>query len=105
MRPLAAAGALALAAVAFAAAADNAHEATVEIDGTAYVPAVLTVHRGTRVTWVNRDPFPHTATAPGKFDSKVIAADGKWSYVAGKPGRIDYICTLHPNMKGTLVVQ
>ena len=105
MRPLAATGALALAAVAFAAAADNAHEATVEIDGTAYVPAILTVQRGTRVTWVNRDPFPHTATARGAFDSRVIAADGKWSFVARKAGRIDYLCTLHPNMRGTLVVE
>ena len=59
--------------------------------------------KGESVTWVNRDPFPHTVTAAaGKFDSKSIAANGKWSYRATKAGEFPYICTLHPNMKGTI---
>jgi len=78
---------------------------TVAIDGTAYVQPTLTVARGTAVTWENRDPFPHTVTSAGKFDSGIIAAGGRWRYVANKPGTYEYICTLHPNMKGTLVVK
>ena len=78
---------------------------TVAIDGTAYAPPTVTVKRGTRVTWVNQDPFPHTVTAPGRFDSGSIAAGASWSYVARTPGQYDYICTLHPNMKGQLVVE
>ena len=34
-----------------------------------------------------------------------IPAGGRWRYVASKAGTYEYICTLHPNMKGTLVVQ
>ena len=59
----------------------------------------------TTVSFVNKDPFPHTVTAPGKFDSKEIAAGKTWKYKATKAGHFDYICTLHPNMKGTLVVE
>jgi len=77
----------------------------VAIDGTAYAPSVLTVKAGTRVEWRNEDPFPHTVTAPGKFDSHEIGAGKAWAYVAKAPGRYDYLCTLHPNMKGTLVVE
>jgi plastocyanin len=77
----------------------------VTIDGTSYRPAVLAVAKGTRVEWRNDDPFPHTATLPGLFDSKSIAAGARWSFAANKVGRHDYICTLHPNMKGTLVVE
>ena len=78
---------------------------TVAIDGTAYVPPTLTVARGTAVTWENRDPFPHTVTSAGHFDSGSIAAGAHWRYVATKPGTFEYICTFHPNMKGVLVVE
>jgi plastocyanin len=57
------------------------------------------------VVWVNKDPFPHTATARGNFDSGSIAAGRSWSLVAREPGDYAYICTLHPGMKGTLIVQ
>lgn len=78
---------------------------TIVMDGVKYTPANLTVKVGDRVTWVNKDPFPHTATSPGHFDSKDIPADGKWTYVAKKAGTYDYICIYHPNMKGTLKVE
>jgi plastocyanin len=48
---------------------------------------------------------PHTASAAGKFDSREITAGGKWSWTAKAPGRIDYVCTYHPGMKGAVIVQ
>ena len=99
---------LALALLAFAGTAGMAAQAathTVVIDGVRYSPATLTVKRGDTVTWVNKDPFPHTVTAKGAFDSKDIAAGAKWKYVARKAGTYDYICTYHPNMKGVLKVE
>ena len=94
-------------AVAIAAAAIPAFAAnhTVVIDATAFAPATLTVQRGDRVTWVNKDPFPHSATAKGVFDSGSIAAGASWSWVADKAGTFDYVCTLHPTMKAQLVVR
>jgi plastocyanin len=97
------AGALLLAASGALAQAPKKH--TVVIDGTRYEPAALTVKQGDSITWVNKDPFPHTATAAGAFDSRDIPANGKWTYRASKKGDFAYICTLHPNMKGTLKVE
>ena len=77
----------------------------VVIDGLKYEPETLTVRRGDTIVWTNNDPFPHTVTAPGKFDSHDIAANGSWKYVARTAGEYAYICTLHPNMKGTLRVE
>jgi plastocyanin len=93
----------AVAGVAIPAVAAKTH--TVAMDGTRFIPETITVERGDRVVWVNKDPFPHTATASGVFDSKSIAAGASWSYVARKPGAFPYVCTLHPGMKGTLIVQ
>lgn len=95
---------LALSVAAGAVAAD-ASRATVIMDAVKFEPATLTVKRGATVSFVNKDPFPHTATSAGNFDSKEIAAGKTWKYVAKKAGRFDYTCTLHPNMKGTLVVE
>jgi plastocyanin len=86
-------------------AAVQAASPVVVIEGVAYAPQTVNVKRGDTVTWINKDPFPHTVTAPGAFDSREIAANASWKYTVRKVGRFDYICTLHPNMKATLVVE
>ena len=78
---------------------------TVTIEGVAYQPDLLVVRRGDTVVWVNKDAFPHTVTARGLFDSHDIPAGATWKYVARKTGSFPYLCTLHPNMRGTLTVQ
>ena len=93
----------AVAAGAAAAAAGASH--TVTIENMQFNPAQLTVHRGDRIVWVNKDLFPHTATADKVFDSGSIAADASWSYVANQSGEYAYHCTFHPTMKGRITVQ
>lgn len=75
------------------------------IEGVKFNPGSLTVKKGDWVRWVNKDPFPHTATAAGVFDSHSIPSGGAWKYHAVKAGIIEYACTLHPNMKATLQVE
>jgi len=116
VRPSAAARRAALAAgVAFAAstvpalraaaAAEGSRTHEIVIQGLQYVPETLKVRRGDLVVWTNKDPFPHTATAAGVFDSKSIAEGRSWKFVAKRAGTFPYICTLHSNMKGTLQVE
>lgn len=82
------------------------HAHTVTIENMSFRPQVLVVHRGDRITWINRDLFPHTVTsAAGKFDSHEIAPDASWTYVARKAGEYHYVCTLHVTMKGVLEVR
>ncbi|MBS0580871.1 MAG: cupredoxin family copper-binding protein [Proteobacteria bacterium] len=90
---------------ALAAAAAQPATHTITVENMVYSPASLTVHRGDRITWVNKDLFPHTASAlGGAFDSGAIAADGSWSYVAAKSGDFAYDCRFHPTMHGRLKV-
>lgn len=77
----------------------------VVIQGVKYEPDSLTVKRGEWVQWINKDPFPHTVTAPGVFDSRDIPVGSTWKYLARTAGDYRYACTLHPNMKGTLRVE
>jgi plastocyanin len=79
---------------------------TVVMEATAFTPATLTVAPGDTVVWVNKDPFPHTATSePGKFDSGSVDAGKSWKFTARTKGDFDYVCTFHPTMKGTLRVK
>jgi plastocyanin len=78
---------------------------TVVIEGTKFQPETLTVKRGETVTWINKDPFPHTVTAAGVFDSHDIPPNRSWRYRAQKTGEYAYNCTLHPNMKESLKVE
>src|SRR5688572_20940188 len=85
-------------------AASTTH--TIVVENMKFVPENLTVKPGDSVVWVNKDFFPHTATAQHKsFDSGDIAANKSWKLVAAKKGAFPYVCTLHPTMKATLIVQ
>jgi len=87
---------------------DGPKVVTVEIRNFAFDPATVTVHPGDTVEWKNEDNAPHTATAdtpkPG-FDSSVIQPGAAWRYDAREKGTYNYICKIHPYMKGKLIVQ
>ena len=79
---------------------------TVVMEGTSFQPADLKISVGDTVVWVNKDPFPHTATSKnGEFDSKEIAEGKSWKHTFKTKGDFAYVCTLHPPMKGTLKVE
>ena len=83
---------------------DTVH--TVVIEGMKFVPDKITVARGGTVVWINKDFFPHSVTATGgRFDSHEIEAAQSWKFVPKKDGEFGYLCSLHPTMKGTLVVK
>lgn len=88
-------------------AADGAQAASVEIRNFAFVPAQLTVAAGTRVVWTNRDEDAHAiASADGAFKpSPALDTNESYAAVFGKPGTYAYFCSIHPMMRGTIVVE
>ena len=89
-------------------AADKVEPNQVVIDNFAFGPRALTVAAGTRVTFVNRDDVPHTATStatPRAFSSGTLDTDGRFSHVFTTPGTYEYFCALHPRMTGTIIVK
>jgi plastocyanin len=101
-------GAATGAAPAQATTAPAAAERRVTIDSFSFDPQVLTVAPGTKVTWLNRDDVPHTATSsdsPPKFNSRAIDTDGQFSFVFAQPGTYRYFCAVHPKMTATIVVK
>ncbi len=82
--------------------------AGVTIDNFSFSPAVLTVQRGTRVVWTNRDDMPHTVVSdaqPPAFRSPGLDTDESFEVLFDRPGNWGYFCALHPRMQGTIVVR
>jgi plastocyanin len=79
----------------------------VEIQGMSFHPESLSVASGDTVVWINRDIFPHTATAQGSspWDSGELEQGDSAHYVVSQSGKLDYICRLHPTMRGALIVR
>ena len=71
-----------------------------------YAPTTRRVAPGTWVTWSNNGLDEHTVTAlDGSFDSDTLEPSEGFSWFFDQPGTsYAYMCTLHPWMKGTIVV-
>lgn len=79
---------------------------SVNLANFAFSPATITVKVGTTVTWTNKDGTTHTVTSDtATFDSGNLAANEKYSYTFSTAGTYPYHCTIHPYMKGTVIVQ
>lgn len=79
---------------------------SIKIDNFTFSPGKITVTKGTEVTWTNRDDIPHSIvmTAIG-VRSKPLDTDGSFAYRFNKAGTFSYICGLHPQMHGQIVVR
>lgn len=83
-----------------------AADESVSIADFAFDPATVTIDAGDSVTWANNDSTPHTATAGGgAFDTGSIGAGGSASITFDTAGTFAYVCSIHPQMAGTVVVQ
>ncbi|MGB5541243.1 MAG: cupredoxin family copper-binding protein [Gammaproteobacteria bacterium] len=79
---------------------------TVRISGMRFEPENITVKPGTKVTWVQVDGMPHIISGKASgLRSNTLYSGQEYSYIFQKPGSYDYVCDLHPAMKGSVVVE
>ena len=81
-----------------------------EID-RCYIPSVIVIDSGKQVTWVNEDSAFHSVTSgfygePTElFDSGHLDPFESYTINFDEIGTYDYFCTLHPWMKGQVIVE
>jgi plastocyanin len=79
---------------------------SVTVSDFTFSPGTITINQGDTVTWVNNGPTPHSATSSsGVFDTGIFPKGQSRSHTFSEAGTFAYICTPHPFMKGTVVVQ
>jgi plastocyanin len=92
-------------------AAGGGKAVSVGMKGIQFVPMDVTVAKGGTVTWTNDESVPHDVTketGPGpKFSSgrgDMMQGD-TYKQTFKTAGKIEYVCTVHPNMTGTVTVK
>lgn len=79
---------------------------TVQLKNFSFNPDTLTVKKGTTVTFMNSDSVTHTVTSDdGSFDTGNISSGASQTVTFSKTGTYTYHCSIHPMMKGTIVVE
>lgn len=88
----------------------------VRIVGNSFYPKVARVPTGSKIVWVNEDVLSigsgeitgqHNVAAvsgPETFTSEILKNAEKFAFTPTKEGTYDYICGIHPYMKGEIVV-
>jgi plastocyanin len=91
-----------------AASAPKAHKsasATVTMGDLFFSPTSVSIAVGDTVTWRNTGQAPHNATADdGSFKTPTLENGQSASHTFDQTGSFSYVCTIHPNMTGTIRV-
>jgi len=85
---------------------ENKHKLyIVEIKQMQFQPALLKVHSGDTVMWVNHDFVAHDVTEQNTkaWNSSPLAPGAAWRMIAATSA--DYYCSIHQVMKGKLEVE
>ena len=77
----------------------------VNIASFAFLPAKITAVAGKALTFFNSDDTPHQITVANGPRTEVFLRGQKASLTIDKPGEYNYICGLHPSMKGVIEVK
>lgn len=96
---------LALSAVMFASGPAEATSHSVTIKQYAYGPGSLSIKQGDTVTWTNQDVAAHdvkVTSGPVSFQSPLLDQGESWSHTFTTAGSYSYICSVHPDMKGSI---
>ena len=78
---------------------------------TCYIPSKISIRQGESVTWLNEDAAFHSVTSgtyenPNEmFDSGHLDPNESFTVKFEESGTFDYFCTLHPWMKGKVIVE
>jgi plastocyanin len=84
----------------------QAADTPIKIDNFTFTPDTIEVAVGTTVVWTNDDDIPHAlAETERRFKSQALDTGDSFSFTFTTAGSYTYFCSLHPHMKGKIIVK
>jgi plastocyanin len=70
-------------------------------------PADATAEAGQQICWTNEDAIDHDVSAESgaDFKSELFGKGKTFTSTVDEPGSVEYVCTIHPGMVGTLTIE
>ena len=75
------------------------------IDNFAFNPLELTISSGTTITWKNNHNVNHIIVSQNLFESKTLKKGDEFAFTFNTPGEYNYYCSIHPSMRGRIIVK
>lgn len=87
-------------------AVTSASSQRIDIRDFKFDPETDEIAVGSKLTFVNDDTAPHTATSSASktFDTGTLRKGEEKTITVTTPGTYEYVCEIHPFMSGTLKV-
>lgn len=79
-------------------------EANVTIKDLTFSPSNVIIAAHGKVTWTNEDGLTHTVAFTGE-QAQSVGSGATYIRTFDNPGTYEYVCSIHPSMKGNVIVQ
>ena len=80
----------------------------VSIENMSFSNETITIKSGDTIVWTQNDATPHTVSrsgGPEMFDSGLLRQGQNFSYTFTRAGDYLYKCSIHPIMRGKIIVE
>lgn len=77
----------------------------ISINHFVFEPKEIIINAGDTVTWTHNNTLVHIVVSQDLFESKKLNNGNKTTFTFTKPGEYIYYCSIHPSMKGKVIVK
>jgi plastocyanin len=80
---------------------------TIRMVDIKFDPREATAGVGQEICWINEDTVQHDAKAESgaDFESELFGKGETFTATVDQPGTVEYVCTVHPGMTGTIQIE
>lgn len=84
----------------------SAQGVSVKIESFKFAPATVSADANAAITWTNSDAAPHQVVVGSKNLKTAVLQKGQSGQLAiAEKGSYDYVCGIHPGMKGKIEIK
>lgn len=78
---------------------------TITINNFVFEPANIEINAGSTVIWFHNTSVTHILVSQSLFESNELNRGDNFTFTFPNSGEYNYYCSIHPSMKGRIIVK